>query len=404
MSRFRALSSPDYRLIFFGQLISLTGTQMQHVAVAWQLYLLTHSPLSLGMIGLFRVAPVLLFALGGGVVADALDRRLLMIVTQVSLALLSLTLAVATLTGHASALTIYMVVFLSGVAIAFDAPARQSLLPLLVDREDLPNALSLMAMVWQIATVTGPAIAGVVIARYGVLPVYFADLGSFAAVIFALLFMKHRAPPSKNDVSLKTALEGLRFIRKTPLIWSMMLLDFFATFFAGSMLLMPIFADELLAVGAEGLGLLYAAQPLGGMIATGLMSVLPTTERQGWTLLASGVLYGASIAGFGLSSSLALSIALLALSGASDLVSTVIRQTIRQMVTPDEMRGRMTSVNMIFFMGGPQLGEVEAGVVAGWIGVRASVASGGLLAMAAVIVMGTLVPALRRYRHATPLT
>jgi MFS family permease len=398
MSRFTALKSRDFSLIFFGQIISLTGTQMQHVALAWQLYLLTHSPVSLGLIGFFRIVPVIVFALGGGVVADAIDRRVLMLVTQSALACGSIVLAIATITGHATPLTIYTVVFFSGIAVAFDNPARQSLTPLLVPREDLANAISMMTMAWTLATIAGPSIGGLILASFGVVPIYVADAASFLAVIAALVFLEHRGAPSKpSAISIKAAAEGLAFLRRTPLVLSTMLLDFFATFFGGSMLLMPIFANELLDVGAEGLGLLYAAQPAGAALAAAIMSVIPTIRRQGATLLSSVAIYGAAIVAFGLSPSLWISVLLLAISGAADTVSMVIRQTIRQLVTPDHLRGRMTSVNMIFFMGGPQLGEVEAGLVAGWIGARASVSSGGLLCILAVIATALVVPSLRRH-------
>jgi hypothetical protein len=232
--------------------------------------------------------------------------------------------------------------------------------------------------------------------------VYAADVASFIAVIIALLMMKHRAEAKPSAISLKAAKEGIEFLRGAPLILSMMLLDFFATLFGGSMLLMPIFADQLLDVGPEGLGLLYAAQPIGAAIAAAVMSSRPTVKRQGTVVLISVAIYGAAIAGFGMSPWLWLSLLMLAVSGAADTVSMVIRQTIRQLKTPDRLRGRMTSVNMIFFMGGPQLGEVEAGLVAKWFGARTSVASGGLLCIAAVIGTAMVVPSLRAYVHEDP--
>jgi MFS family permease len=191
----------------------------------------------------------------------------------------------------------------------------------------------------------------------------------------------------------------LSFIRRTPLIWSTMLLDFAATFFAGSMLLLPIFADRLLHVGTRGLGLLYAAQPAGAALAGGVLSTLRPPRRRGAAVIWAVAIYGAAIAVFGMSPWFWLSFLMLALSGAADTVSMVIRQTVRQTLTPDELRGRMSSVNMIFFMGGPQLGEVEAGAVAKLLGVRVSVASGGLLCIATAAAVAVLVPTLRRYEE-----
>ena len=288
-----ALASRDFRLLFGGQIVSLTGSQMQQVAVAWQLYLLTHSSWALGLLGLYRVAPVIVFALGGGVIADAFDRRRLMIFTQSALALTSLALALFTHFGHATPMTLYVLAALAGGAFAFDAPARQALIPRLVTREQLPNALSLSAMAWQIAAVVGPALGGVALAWRGVVPIYVFDALSFLAVIGALLAIRHRAPArSSSGVSLAAAWEGLRFLRRTPIILWTMVLDFVATFFAGAMLLMPIFADQLLHVGPRGLGLLYAAQPVGAAIAAAALSILPAPRRQGWTVLGSVAVYG----------------------------------------------------------------------------------------------------------------
>ena len=398
--RFPALGSRDFRLLLAGQAISLTGTQMQQVAVVWQLYLLTGSPLSLGLLGLFRVTPILLLALGGGVLADALDRRKLMLASQAGMMIASLGLLAATHAGTVTPATIYALAALSGVASAFDAPARQALLPQLVPREALPNALSIYAAVYEVAGIAGPAVAGALLAWKGVEPIYLADVFSFVAVLVALLMMKHSAPSrGVAGLSAGAALEGLRFLKRSPLILSTMLLDFAATFLGGSLLLLPIFADQLLQVGPRGLGLLYAAQPLGAAVAGLALAFLPTVRRQGATVIIGVALYGAAIVVFGLSSWFPLSLLALTISGAADTVTMVMRQTLRQILTPDELRGRMTSVNMMFFIGGPQLGEVEAGLVAKFAGVRLSVWSGGALCIVAALLAAALVPSLRKYQH-----
>jgi MFS family permease len=394
-----ALRSRDFRNLLFGQLVSTTGTQMQQVAVVWQLYLFTRSPLALGVLGFFRIAPVIAFALGGGVVADALDRRRLMLVTQTVLAAVSATLAVTTHLGLASPPLLYGLVALAATAIAFDNPARQALVPLLVPPEQLAGALSLAFTGWQVATILGPALAGVVLAGAGVVPIYALDAASFLAVIAALATMRHRAPPRTSAIDLGAMKEGLAFLRRTPVIRTTMLVDFFATFFGGSMLLMPIFADQLLHVGPRGLGVLYAAQPVGAALAGVFLATRSLPRRQGAAVLWAVAAYGAAVAVFGASRSFALSLVALAASGAADTVSTVIRQTLRQVLTPDALRGRMSSINMIFFMGGPQLGEVEAGVVARAFGPRISVGSGGLLCVAVAAATALLSPALRRYER-----
>ena len=398
--RFSALRSRDFRLLLAGQAVSLTGTQMQQVAVVWQLYLLTHSPLSLGLLGAFRVTPIILLALGGGVAADALDRRKLMLASQTGMMLASLGLLAATRAGLATPGIIYALAALGGVASAFDAPARQSLLPRLVSREELPNALSLYTTTFEVAAIAGPAVGGALLAAGGVQPIYLIDVLSFLAVIGALLAMQHTAPSrGLAGLSAHALFEGLRFLKRTPLILSSMLLDFAATFLAGSLLLLPIFADQLLHVGPRGLGVLYAAQPLGAVVAGATLAMLPVVRRQGWVLLVSVAVYGAAIAAFGVSRWFPFSLLMLALSGAADTVSVLMRQTVRQILTPDELRGRMTSVNMMFFIGGPQLGEVEAGVVARLAGVRFSVWSGGALCVLLATATALLVPSLRKYEH-----
>ena len=398
--RFSALRSHDFRLLLAGQAVSLTGSQMQQVAVVWQLYLLTGSPLSLGMLGLFRIVPIVTFALGGGVVADAVDRRRLMLGSQTALAMVSAAFAVLAHTGRTTPAAIYALAFVAGAATAFDNPARQALVPRLVSREQLPNALSLYTTVWQVATIAGPAVGGALLAWTGATAIYVVDVLSFGAVIAALLAMQHRhVGPGASQINARAALEGLRFIRRTPLIWSTMLIDFAATFFAGSTLLLPIFADQLLQVGTKGLGLLYSAQPVGAALTGAVLSTFRPPRRRGAAVLWAVAVYGAAITVFGISPWFWLSFAMLALSGAADTVSMVIRQTLRQTLTPDELRGRMSSVNMIFFMGGPQLGEVEAGVVAKLFGVRVSVASGGMLCALTAAAVAALVPALRRYEE-----
>ncbi|HSN91620.1 MAG TPA: MFS transporter [Anaeromyxobacteraceae bacterium] len=396
-----ALRSRDFRNLLFGQLVSTTGTQMQHVAIVWQLYLFTRSPLALGLLGFFRIAPVIAFALGGGVLADAFDRRRLMLVTQSVLAAVSATLALATHLGLASPTLLYALVAVAATAIAFDNPARQALIPLLVPAEHLSRALSMGFTGWQVANIGGPALAGLLLAWGGVVPIYAIDALSFLAVIAALLTMRHRAPPRETPLSigLGAVREGFAFLRRTPVIRTTMLLDFFATFFGGSMLLMPIFADQLLGVGPRGLGVLYAAQPVGAALAALFLASRPLPRRQGKAILWAVTAYGASIAVFGISRSFVLSLVALAASGVSDTVSTVIRQTLRQILTPDALRGRLSSINMIFFMGGPQLGEVEAGLVARAFGPRISVGSGGILCVVAAAVTALVAPSLRRYER-----
>jgi predicted MFS family arabinose efflux permease len=252
-------------------------------------------------------------------------------------------------------------------------------------------------MAWEIAAIGGPALGGFVLARFGVAPIYFFDAASFVAVIGALLAMRHRegAKPA-GGISLRAAIDGLRFLGRTPLILQTMVLDAVATFLGGSKMLIPVFVDQVVHLDKEWIGVFYAAQPAGAALAAAIMAYASVRPR-GTTLLVSVAVYGAAIAGFGASHHLLPALAFLALSGAADTVSMVVRQTLRQLLTPDELRGRMTSVNMIFFMGGPQLGEVEGGVVARFFGIRASIISGGIGCALAALAVALGSPKLRAY-------
>jgi MFS family permease len=390
----------NYRLYWAGQFLTLVGTAMQQAAVAWQVYLLTHFAAALGVVGLFRIIPIVLLSLGAGVVADAVDRRKLLLALQPVLLLSSAVLAVATATGVVTLWLIYLMVAAGSAAYAFVAPAQQALVPSLVPRERLTNALSLNATTFQLATVLGPSLAGIVIATWGLKTVYVCDVVSFFGPIITLSFI--RVPPligAIQGVSIRAAVEGLRFVWGTPIIMYTMGLDFVATFFASATALLPIFAHDILHAGAVGYGILYAGPSIGAVAAGVLMSILGTRiARKGLVILVAVAAYGACTIIFGLSSVFFLSLLALAGAGASDTVSMILRQTLRQSVTPDALRGRMSSVNMMFILGGPQMGEVEAGLVARALGAPFSVLTGGIGALVATGLIAYGAAGLRRYR------
>jgi len=394
----------DFRLVWIGFFVSQFGTQMQVVAVSWQVYQLTGDPLALGAIGLARILPVLLFGVFGGMVADVVDRRRMLLCAQTGLLLNSLGLSYLTYEGLVTMPILYSFCVLGGTAAALSNPARQAMIPTLVSEEALPRALGLSVSSWQFATVLGPTVGGILLGAYSASLVYLIDATSFVAMIIALLLIRSRgAAAPTTEVGLAAVAEGFRFLWKTPILLGLMLADFLGTFFAGAMLLMPIFANELLNVGPTGLGLLFAAPAAGSMLVALGIAVIGSPPLRGATVLICIGLYGLSTAAFGVTSSFGLALLFLALGGAADGASTVVRQTLRQLLTPDHLRGRMTGVTMIFFMGGPQLGELEAGAAARLFGVRASVILGGILCTVSAAALSAVLPGLRRYRlHGTP--
>ena len=406
---FVALTHRNFRLIWLGLLASITGSMMQNAALLWHVSLLVpeRKALALGLVGLVRVVPIIFLSMFSGVVADAWNRRRLMLMTQAGAAAVSLALAVLTFRGLSVVWPIYLLAALGASVGTFDLPARQALVPTLVPREHLPNAISMNTIMFQAASVVGPSLGGIVIAASGVGWVYVANALSFSCVIAALLMMRgvsgrpeRLGHEPESEISFRAAREGLRFVFASPLIRSTMLLDFFATFFSSATALLPIFAQDVLHVGAQGYGWLYAAPAVGAVLMSAAMIPLTThIERRGSVLLWAVGGYGLSTAVFGISKWFWLTFFCLAMTGAMDTISMIIRNIVRQLETPDRLRGRMMGINMVFFQGGPQLGELEAGAVANWLGPVVSVVSGGVGCLIATAWVAMATPALRRYRR-----
>lgn len=415
-----ALQFRDFRLLWFGQIVSIIGSQMQLVAVDWHIYTLLRDQtftitlfgreialageaLGLGSLGLVRIVPIVIFALIGGIIADTKDRRSVMLVTQIAAALFAAVLAALTFAGRDSITAIYALTAAGAAAIAFDNPARQSLVPNLVPREHFTNAVSLNNLMIQLGTIVGPALGGLLISRYNTGLIYALNALSFVAVIISLAMMRYRGKAAASNTGLgwDALVEGLRFVRSSRIIWSTMLVDFFATFFSSARTMLPIVAGEVLGVGPQGYGLLATAQPVGALVAGAFTALRRDIHRQGLVLLVSVAVYGAATALFGISTVYVLSYLLFALTGAADTVSTVIRGTVRQLMTPDHLRGRMTSVNMMFFMGGPQLGEAEAGLVAAIWGAPFAIFSGGIATILMTAWVAWKYPHLRHYTNET---
>ena len=402
VSTFSVLKISHYRNYLTGAFLSEIGNQMQTVAIAWQVYELTRNPVSLGLIGLANLIPILLFSLPGGLIVDKADRRKLLLLGQSAQLILALVLFELTITHLINTWIIYLILVLVAIAQSFTVPARQAVLPYLVPKSLFINAVSLGSLQFQIATMLGPAIAGFMIGGVGVQSVYMFNAISFLffiAAIFSINIPLQGHDFREVEFSFGSILEGIKFVVSTPILYTTMILDFLATFFGEATNLMPIFAKEILHVSSSGLGFLYSAPAIGGVLAGLLVAKFHRRiKNQGRLILISVILYGLSTIGFGLSKTFLLSIFFLILVGFGDMVSTIIRNTIRQMVTPDNLRGRMASVTRIFFQGGPQLGEMEAGFLAKIIGGPVSVVAGGI----GVIVISSLVfwknKSLREYR------
>ncbi len=401
-----ALRYRNFRLLWLGLMISMSGSFMRTAAILWHVTLLVpedKKALALGIVGLARVGPIIVFSFVSGVVADALDRRKLMLLTNCAMTVVSAVLAAITFAQVANVWLVYLLAAASAAMGCFDNPARNSLYPTLVPREHLANAISLNSIAVQAASVVGPMLGGLIIGHAGVAWVYLFDVASFVVLLGTLLAMRdvpRRVVGERGELSFRAGLEGFRWVFRQPLIRSSMLLDFFATFFASATALLPIFAQDILGVGAKGYGLLVSATALGAMSTSVVMvPLIDRMQRRGQALIAAALAYGLLTIAFGFSRHFWLTFACLALAGAADMVSTVLRNVIRQVATPDSLRGRMTSVNMIFYMGGPQLGELEAGLLAQAFGPVASVVSGGIGCLLAVSWIAAKTPSLRLYRR-----
>ena len=395
-------SSREFRLLWAGQLVSQAGSALRLVAIPYQIYLLTGSSLAVGLIGLFSAVPLITLSLFGGVIADRMDRRRLLLMTQTCLLATSVALAISTQLGLTSVPLLYALTAIGSAFGALDQPARSALAPSLVERRLIPAAMALNQTNFQIATVVGPAVAGVVIATFGLAWAYWIDAGTFVVAIAAVALMHLPAyvPAVGRPHALRSLVDGWSFLLARPLLFTTMSVDFFATFFGVARALMPYFADKVFHVGPEGLGLLYAAPGIGATAVALTSGWTAGVRRQGLGVLVSVAIFGIAVAGFGLvpPNGFLLGCALLAVSEGADTVSAIFRHTILQLETPDELRGRLSAINLLFVAGGPQLGQVESGVVADLFTPEISVITGGLACLGVVAIAAAAVPAVARYR------
>lgn len=406
-----ALRHASYRRYLFGAFVSNVGNMLQSTAIAMHLFQLTGSSFMVGLLGLVRVGPLLVFSLIGGIVADHHDRRKVVLTTQCAMGAIALALTIMEWRGYGSVPAIYVTVGLLAVATSFDNPARQAMVVNLVPQEDLQNAIGLNGISWRLSDVLGPMIAGAVLqstrlahlGKFGTC--YLINLATFTAVILAVIMLPPL--PSKGQTSnrpqnvretLEAIRDGMRFVHGTRVLRSSLWIDFWATFFSGADALLPAFAKDILRVGDAGYAWLRASMGVGALLGALVMTWFPVLKRQGrWVILMVG-LYGLSTILFGVSMSLPLAMLFLAGTGFADMVSTVLRQTIRQLTTPDHMRGRMTATSVLFHATGPQLGDMEAGTLAKFAGERWSIVVGGVASVILALWWGRG-GALREYEY-----
>lgn len=379
------------------------SSEMQSVAVGWQIYAMTHRALDLGFVGLAQFLPgICLFPLTGHV-ADRVARHKILRTCYLGFSVVSILLLTFALSGVVHPWPIYAALFWNGLVRAFNAPASQAILPLLVDAEDFPNAVAWASSTFQTATIIGPLIGGALYAFTGKpTPVYVCGLVAYLSASFILLRVRFNTAARTAAPGGRMVLEGIRYIWRQKLILGAVSLDLFAVLLGGAVALLPVYAREILHTGAIGLGLLRAAPGAGAVAMALTLAHRPLKRRAGATMLACVAGFGLATIAFGVSHSFVLSLLMLVLTGATDMVSVIVRQTMIQLSTPDEMRGRVSAVNMVFIGASNEVGEFESGLTAHWLGTELSVILGGIGTVLVVAMWAWFFPALRRVDQLAP--
>ena len=393
---FSVLRNRDFRAFLSARALTSLSSLMLTVAVGWHVYDLTGSAFALGMVGLAQFLPALLLTLPGGLAADRFERRTILLGGSFLEVVVALLLLAISLVPGARAGWIFPVIALIGVGQAFLGPASQSLVPFLVSKEDFPRAVAWNSSTFQVATIAGPAIGGLLYA-FGPTCVYAVSAGCYALSAFLISRIRARLRVSAAaKPGLDGLLTGLRFVFSRPPILGAISLDLFAVLFGGATALLPIYARDILHTGPWGLGLLRSAPAVGAAVVALALAHRPIARRAGTRMFVCVALFGLMTIVFGLSRSFLLSLAALTLLGAADMVSVVVRQTLVQVNTPDEKRGRVSAVNSIFIGASNQLGEFESGVTAAWLGAVPAAVLGGVGTLVVVFLWAFLFPSLRR--------
>lgn len=399
-----AFRYPNFRLFMTARFLSIVSSEMISVAVGWQIYGLTHRPLDLGLVGLAQFAPGVVLFLVAGHTADRHSRQSILRICYSAFAICAAVLLVLTLRGLGSVWPIYAVLLANGAVRAFNGPAGQAFLPQLVKPEHFPNAVTWGSSFFQTATILGPMTGGLIYGFAGSpAPVYAcAIIAYLIAMILLSAIRVEIAPRKRADASVGMILEGLRYIWRNKLILGCMSLDLFAVLLGGAVALLPVYAREILRTGPYGLGVLRAAPGLGAVTVAILLAHYPLRRRAGLSMLYCICGFGVFTIVFGVSHNLVLSLVALILTGAFDMVSVIVRSTLVQLTTPDEMRGRVSAVNMLFVGASNEVGQFESGITAQWFGAVPAVILGGAGTIAIVLAWNWLFPALRRVDRLTP--
>ena len=378
--------------------LAIVSSEMISVAVGWQIYALTHRPLDLGLVGLAQFAPGVLLFLVSGHTADRHPRQSILRTCYAAFAICSALLLALTLRGISSAWPIYAVLLANGAVRSFNGAAGQSFLPQLVKPEHFPNAVTWSSSFFQTATILGPMLGGLIYGFAGSpVPVYACATVAYFIAVLLLAALRVDVPPRKSlEEPVGMILNGLRYIWRSKLILGCISLDLFAVLLGGAVALLPVYADEILHTGPYGLGILRAAPGVGAVLVAILLAHYPLRRRAGLSMLYCVAGFGVATIVFGLSHNMALSLVALMLTGAFDMVSVIVRSTLVQLTTPDEMRGRVSAVNMLFIGASNEVGQFESGITAQWFGAVPAVILGGVGTIAVVLAWNWLFPALGR--------
>jgi MFS family permease len=394
-------TSRDYRLLWIGELISLTGRQISVVALPYQVFRLTGSSLAVGLIGLVQVLPLVVFSVLGGAVADRVDRRRLILLTEMGLAVTSGLLLIGALLTRAPLWYLYTVTGVQAGILGVNTPTRSAAIPNLVPRSQLPAALALNQVMYNTTLVVGPAVGGLILARFGIAWAYGIDALTFLGSITAAYLLRPLPPkrdsgePSTGWQAIK---EGFAYLKGRRVLVSTFVIDLDAMIFGMPRAAFPALAQDVLHVGPQGLGLLYAAPAAGALVGALTAGWVGSIRHQGRAVIWAVALWGAAITAFGVSERwFVVGLLFLAFAGAADVISAVFRGTILQLSVPDELRGRLSALHIMVVTGGPRLGDVETGVVAGLVSPTFAVISGGVACLAGVVILAALVPELARY-------